>query len=94
VTPYFREHPERFRLGNVPLGRDLSTLRWTVDWPEDLEFVRQIYFRLNSPTAGMREILEILEQNPELVRLNAGLPTGQGNAKSRVPTFPVTTENP
>ena len=31
VTPYIRNHPELFRIGNVQSGEDYSHRRWTVD---------------------------------------------------------------
>src|SRR5207247_7143501 len=51
VTPYIWKHPDIFRLGNFARDRDLSALRWTVDEPLDLEFVRRIYGRLGIVTS-------------------------------------------
>ena len=48
VTPFIRNHPERFRAGLVSSPVDLSALRWTVDYPDDLELVR----RLTESVAG------------------------------------------
>lgn len=94
VTPYIWKHPERFRLGNVRFSEDLSLLRWTVDEPADLEFVRQIYSQLNSPTDGMGEILETLRLCPELGVLNAGLVSNKGYAKSLREDEHVKEQNP
>jgi len=43
VTQFIRRQPERFKSANVSNDTDLSHLRWTVDDPEDLEFVRSVY---------------------------------------------------
>jgi len=43
VTPYIYETPGRFRLASVERKPSLAHLRWTVDYPEDLDFVRQVY---------------------------------------------------
>jgi spore coat polysaccharide biosynthesis protein SpsF len=43
VTPFIYRHPERFRLGYVSDAPSLAHLRWTVDLPEDLAFVRYVY---------------------------------------------------
>jgi spore coat polysaccharide biosynthesis protein SpsF len=43
VTPFIYRRPERFRLGYVSDAPSLAHLRWTVDTPEDLEFVRYVY---------------------------------------------------
>lgn len=73
VTPYMRNHPELFRVANVEQDVDLSHLRWTLDKPEDLEFMRAVYSYLESPTAGMEDVLAILDQYPELSKINAHL---------------------
>jgi len=46
VTPYIYRRPERFRLAGVARHRSLAKLRWTVDVPDDLAFVRDVYARL------------------------------------------------
>jgi spore coat polysaccharide biosynthesis protein SpsF len=43
VTPYIYKHPEIFKLHVIKNDTDLSHLRWTVDTPEDLKHVREIY---------------------------------------------------
>jgi len=43
VTPFIYRRPERFRLGFVSDAPNLAHLRWTVDLPEDLDFVRHVY---------------------------------------------------
>ncbi len=77
TTPFMWEQPERFRIGNVEWesGLDLSmTHRWTIDYPEDYEFIRSVYDRLWSPEHSiftMEDILELLAQYPELAAINA-----------------------
>jgi len=75
VTPYLLHHPERFLLRSVQGGEDLSRLRWTVDHPEDLAFVRAVFERLlpEDPSFGWREVLELLEREPRLAAANAHL---------------------
>jgi len=43
VTPFIYRRPERFRLAGLTRTPSLAHLRWTVDLPEDLAFVRQVY---------------------------------------------------
>jgi spore coat polysaccharide biosynthesis protein SpsF len=43
VTPFIYRQPDRFRLATVTRTPSLAPLRWTVDYPEDLEFVRHVY---------------------------------------------------
>lgn len=73
VTPYIWKDPHRFRLVNVAHSEDLSAMRWTVDFPEDLEFVRQVYSRLfKGRVFGMAEVLALLEAEPGLRKINEG----------------------
>ncbi|MFT4253643.1 MAG: glycosyltransferase family protein [Caulobacter sp.] len=43
VTPFFYRNPERFALDGVMQDADESAVRWTVDLPSDLAFVREVY---------------------------------------------------
>jgi spore coat polysaccharide biosynthesis protein SpsF len=46
VTPYIYRRPETYRLAGVARHVSLAGLRWTVDFPEDMAFVRDVYQRL------------------------------------------------
>ncbi len=46
VTPYIYRRPEAFRLAGVARHESLAMLRWTVDLPEDMAFVRDVYAQL------------------------------------------------
>lgn len=71
VTPYIYEHPEKFRILSVPGNPDYSSHRWTLDTPEDLEFLRAIYARLNNHTTfSWRQVLDVVDREPELMDLN------------------------
>jgi spore coat polysaccharide biosynthesis protein SpsF len=83
VTPYIIKNPSRFRVETVKNDKDLSHMRWTVDEPQDLELVRQIYYcLLGKPTFGMRDILALFEHHPELYAINAGFSRNEGFQKS------------
>lgn len=47
VMPFLYGRPERFRLAAITRTPSLAHLRWTVDLPEDLEFVRHVYATLH-----------------------------------------------
>ncbi len=81
VTPYVWRHAERFRRLNVEHEPNLSHLRWTVDGPADLEFVRAVYGRLGE-TFGMDDVLALLQRQPELEAVNRGTARNEGYAKS------------
>jgi spore coat polysaccharide biosynthesis protein SpsF (cytidylyltransferase family) len=84
VTPFLRAHQERYRLGNIAGPADLSHLRWTVDEPEDLEFVRLVYERLYpaKPDFTMRDILDLVEREPAMQSLNSRFTRNEGSKTS------------
>ncbi len=74
VTQYVYHHPDQFRIGNVSFDKQLSSYRWTIDNEEDLKMVREIYAKRNPNNKGillMAEILEILKDNPEIIKINS-----------------------
>ena len=73
VTPYLRKHPKLFRIGNVQHRENLSNLHWTVDHPEDLQFVRAVYDHMKFTDFGLAEVLDLLKEHPELVQINSGI---------------------
>jgi len=84
VTPFVRSHPERFRLGNFASDIDRSNLRWTVDEPEDFEFVRSVYEMLypNKPDFKTDDILKLLEKYSSLQSINSKFERNEGIKKS------------
>lgn len=70
VTLGIYRRPEVFALHSVTQHPDRSDLRWTVDYPEDLEFARAVYEHLweSNPLFGQDEVLAFLQQHPELTR--------------------------
>ena len=72
VLPYLYEVDGRFKIVVMHYERDYGSLRWTVDTPEDLELVRQVYARLGDrQNFGWLDVLAIFEKEPELARINA-----------------------
>ena len=43
VTPYLYAEPGRFKTASITRSPSLAHPRWTVDFPEDLDFVRHVY---------------------------------------------------
>ena len=84
VTPYIHKHPEWFRIEHVRGKQDLSYLRWTVDEPADLAFVTEVYAALypQNPAFDTAAVLSLLEQRPELAKLNGQFIRNEGYAKS------------
>lgn len=70
VTPYLHQNPGKFRILSVTGDEDYSAGRWTVDTPEDLEFVRAIYARLEGAEFPWTDVVKLLEREPELAEIN------------------------
>jgi len=84
VTPYIWKHPDLFKLCNFMLGEDLSSWRWTLDKPEDLEFINKIYDEFYDKDKGFsyRSVIKYLKENPEVLKINAGTIRNEGYLKS------------
>ena len=84
VTLYFRNHPERFRIGDVDCTEDYGDLRWTVDEPCDFAFVEAVYEKLYAKNNdfSMQDILALLKEHPDLRMLNQGIVRNEGLLKS------------
>jgi spore coat polysaccharide biosynthesis protein SpsF len=72
VMPYFYEHPERFNILHIRHEPDYGHLRWTVDTPEDLDFLREVvrYFPERYDFSWL-DVLFLVQNHPELSRINA-----------------------
>jgi spore coat polysaccharide biosynthesis protein SpsF len=64
--------PRGFRVCLLNHLPDYGTLRWTVDTPSDLEFVRKGVANFeDQPDYNWRDILALLEKEPDLASINA-----------------------
>ncbi len=72
-TFYIDKNPHLFRINNIPNHVDLSNLRWTVDYPEDFEFIKQVYKNLykEGNAFSMQEVLDLLSKQPHLNQINS-----------------------
>jgi len=85
ISLFFEEQPWRFKIENLACSRDLSTLRWTVDEPEDFEFVRTVFENLyrDNPLFCMDDILNLMEKKPELALMNKRFMRNEGLVNSK-----------
>lgn len=76
VTLGIYRRTDRFIIENVadPAGRDNSHLRWTVDNPDDLDFVTEVYRELLPVEFDYEDVLTLLAKRPELTRTSADAP--------------------
>lgn len=75
TTPYIWENPDKFRIGNVEWETGLNysmTHRFTIDYPEDYEFIKRVYDELyhKNPRFRLNDILQLLEEKPEIKKIN------------------------
>ncbi len=70
VTAYIQRNSDLFRIHGVVNEVDYSHMRWTVDTPEDLAFVRRIYDYFGHGRFSWREVLAVLEEHPEWLEIN------------------------
>jgi spore coat polysaccharide biosynthesis protein SpsF (cytidylyltransferase family) len=63
---------------------DLSQKRWTLDKKEDYELIKRIFNKLyrSNPRFGMQAIIDFVNKNPKLEKINRHLKTNAGYLKS------------
>ena len=70
VTPYIERNPTKFVIKGFTHTKNFSNLRWTVDTPEDLELVREIFTHFKNNQFSWTEVLDLLKQHPEYLEIN------------------------
>lgn len=70
VTCYLYEHPELFRLLSITSAVDRADWRWTLDTPEDFEFIRAVYRSFDTNDFSWTDVLALLRQEPRLQDIN------------------------
>jgi len=86
VTSYINRNRDEFRISQLKYDDDLSELRWTVDYEDDYEFIKNIYEALYSKDEvfHMRDILAFLKENPKLEEINNSHEINEGLKKSEM----------
>jgi spore coat polysaccharide biosynthesis protein SpsF len=71
VTPFLYRHPERFRIAGLEQAADEGDVRWTVDRPDDLAFVRAVYAGLHAanPAFTSDDVRAFVRGRPDLADL-------------------------
>jgi spore coat polysaccharide biosynthesis protein SpsF len=66
--------PRGFKVAQLHHTTDFGAYRWTVDTPEDLEFVRQVFARFDGrDDFSWKEVLDLVHAEPDLMKINAGV---------------------
>lgn len=69
---YVWENHKAFRIFNLKNKENLSSLRLTLDYPQDLRLISRVFTILgkNGKVFLMKEMIELLKQNPQLSQMN------------------------
>jgi spore coat polysaccharide biosynthesis protein SpsF len=63
-----------FRIAQLHHILDYGAYRWTVDTPEDLEFMRQVYNRFDGrDDFSWKDVLDLVQAEPDLMKINASV---------------------
>ena len=66
--------PRGFRIALLNHTTDFGDYRWTVDTPEDLEFMRQVYSRFDGrDDFSWKDVLDLVHNEPRLMEINVGV---------------------
>ena len=78
VTPWIRDSG-KFRLASKMHGQDLSSLRWTVDEPEDLQVIRAVVAHFGGRSDfSWHQVLELQQREPDLFAANGKFTRNEG----------------
>jgi spore coat polysaccharide biosynthesis protein SpsF len=63
-----------FRIALLNHTTNFGDYRWTVDTPEDLEFIRQVYSRFDGrDDFTWKEVLDLVHHEPQLMQINSSV---------------------
>jgi len=82
VTNYFTNNEDKFKIKNIENLENFSHLRWVVDRREDLELVRIIVSKIKKRPILMRDIIDLFNKEPELIKTNENVNKEESNLKS------------
>jgi spore coat polysaccharide biosynthesis protein SpsF len=86
VTLYIKEHPAEFAVATAALPDALyrPQYRLTVDHPEDVRLMQEVFARLARPghVVSTREAIALLDREPALAQVNAHLRHKPANLRS------------
>ena len=86
MTLYIKEHPQEFAIAaaELPPGLYRPEYRLTVDEPEDVRLMQEIFARLAAPGRRVttREAIALLDREPALARINTQVRHKAANLRS------------
>jgi spore coat polysaccharide biosynthesis protein SpsF len=82
VTPYFYNNPKKFKIHYFKQQQNHSKFRYTIDRKEDYDLVVEILSRIKKRPIKTSDIIELLTNVPDLVKLNSHIIPNEGYIKS------------
>ena len=82
VIPYILKNIEQKKYFNFQSEKNLSKIRITLDYPEDLELLRMVVSQIKSRPILLNDIITLFEKNPKLLKINSGHVKDEGYLKS------------
>ena len=78
VTPYIYNNKKKFKIKSFRLNKNLSNHRWTIDYKEDLVFIKEVYKKFNFKNNFKKnKIIKLLKKYPQLRKINYHIPKKQ-----------------
>lgn len=76
TTPFITNEANGFKVKNVTWNSGLdysASHRWTIDYPEDYQFIRRVYEELypSNPDFSMEDILQLIMLKPDIQDINS-----------------------
>ena len=83
VTPYIIKNPKLFKIFSYTNDVNLSHFRWCLDEESDYKMIQKIFYELKPKKFfTTKDILNLLEKNPEISKINSGIITNEGYLNS------------
>ncbi len=84
VTLYIRENTSQFKVANLEYCSDFEHFRLTLDRPEDYEVLKLVFnhFSNCAQPVSLYQVLGFLNENQEIVKINAATDRFEGARKS------------
>jgi len=84
VTTYISMQPEKFNVHRIDYSKDLSKYRFNLDYEDDYKLIKSVFeeFYEHNPNFSLEEIIDWLDKNPEILKINSHIKPYQNILKS------------
>ena len=82
VTSYFYNNPKKFKIHYYKQQQNQSKFRYTIDRKEDYDLVVEILAKIKTRPIKTSDVIDLLTNAPELLKLNSDIIHNEGYIKS------------